>query len=436
MNAGNARQVPLSFPSMGTRFQASGGARVFAVTNVLTDHLPHGDGLIAWQYLNRLVRRGIEIDVTAYAVSLKGDPPSGMRVHPFRVNAPTTAGRSLQGMFKVAALYRRLSRSTRFDLIHQLNPVTDPHSALLPTDRVPLILGPCTPRWPVRKAPGRFRKAVRLLPRALVNACLARQERTASIMLLTSPAALAGMQHKVIPSERLVYLPFGVDTKVFRPAADTEIPRLPTVLFLGVLREEKGIHTLLDAFDRVAEAVPEARLEIAGDGPEFGAVRRRVLGSSWANRVSMLGNVARNRVPEAMRDCTVYCLPSHGDPFPQSALEAMACGKPLVATEAGGLGYIVDAPRGGRMVAVGAADALARALIEILAATPEARASMGNYNRELAVGRYDWEILVARLERVYAQAVQRLPGKSLVEDSAASRSSITEAEPPRADGQQ
>jgi glycosyltransferase involved in cell wall biosynthesis len=412
MNAGNARQGPVSFGSMATHFQSSGGARVFAITNVLTNHLPHGDGLIAWQYLNRLVRRGIEVDVTAYAVSLKGDSPSGMRVHPLKVNAPTTAGRSLQGMFKVAALYRRLSRRTRFDLIHQLNPVTDPHSALLPTDRVPLILGPCTPRWPVLKAPRLFRKAVRLLPRALVNACLARQERMASIMLLTSPAALAGMHHKVIAPERLVYLPFGVDTKVFRPAAETEMPRLPTVLFLGVLREEKGIHTLLDAFDRVAEAIPEAQLKIAGDGPEFETVHRRVLGSSWADRVSMLGNVPRDRVPEAMRQCTVYCLPSHGDPFPLSALEAMACGKPLVATDAGGLGYIVDAPRGGRRVAVGDPDALARALIEILAAAPEARTSMERYNRELAVSRYDWEILVTSLECVYAQAVRRLSGDS------------------------
>lgn len=434
MNAGNAGHGPVSFGSMDTHFQSSGGARVFAITNVLTNHLPHGDGLIAWQYLNRLVRRGIEVDVTAYAVSLKGDSPSGMRVHPFKVNAPTTAGRSLQGMLKVAALYRRLSRRTRFNLIHQLNPVTDPHSAMLPTDRVPLILGPCTPRWPVRKAPGPVRKALRLLPRALVNACLARQERMASTILLTSPAAMAGMRHKGIPPERLVYLPFGVDTKVFRPAADAEMPRLPTVLFLGVLREEKGIHTLLDAFDRVAEAIPEAQLKIAGDGPEVEAVRRRVLGSAWANRASMLGDVTRDRVPEVMRDCTVYCLPSHGDPFPLSALEAMACGKPLVATDAGGLGYMVDAPRGGRRVAAGDADALARALVEILAATPEVRASMGSYNRELAVGRYDWEIVVGSLERVYAQAVRRSPGESLVQDRVAPRSSMTGAGPRRVDG--
>jgi len=419
---------------VSTQLQSSAGTRVFAVTNVLTNHLPHGDGLIAWQYLNRLVRRGIEVDVTAYAVSIEGDLPSGMNVHPFTANAPTTAGRSLQGMFKVAALYRRLSRGTHFDLIHQLNPVTDPHTALLPTDRVPLILGPCCPPWPVTKAPSTVRKLARLLPRALVNACMTRQERMASMILLTSPAALPYMRRKDIAPERLVYVPFGVDTTVFRPAADTEVPRIPTVLFLAVLRGEKGILTLLDAFDRVAEAIPEAGLTIVGDGPEFETVRRRVLGSSWASRVSMPGNATRDRVPEAMQQCTVYCLPSHGEPFGMSALEAMACGKPVVATDAGGLAYIVDAPRGGRRVAVGDADGLARALIEILHATPEVRASMGRHNRELAVSRYDWEVLVDRLERVYAQAVRRVPGESRVEDSAAPRSSITGAEPPRADG--
>src|ERR1700684_2948444 len=57
---------------VSTQLQSSAGTRVFAVTNVLTNHLPHGDGLIAWQHLNRLVRRGIEGDVLGERVSVVG----------------------------------------------------------------------------------------------------------------------------------------------------------------------------------------------------------------------------------------------------------------------------------------------------------------------------------------------------------------------------
>ena len=85
-----------------------------------------------------------------------------------------------------------------------------------------------------------------------------------------------------------------------------------------------------------------------------------------------------------MQSCDVYCLPSFGEPFGMTALEAMACARPVVATDAGGLRHLV-AERGGRKVPPGDADALAAALREVLA-DPELRRAMGEHNRRRGGG--------------------------------------------------
>jgi glycosyltransferase involved in cell wall biosynthesis len=109
----------------------------------------------------------------------------------------------------------------------------------------------------------------------------------------------------------------------------------------------------------------------------------------------------------AMQACAVYCLPSYGEPFGMSALEAMACGKPIVATDAGGLRHLV-VDQGGRRVPPGDANALATALREILA-TPELRREMGKHNRRLIEERYAWPHVIGRLEDIYREAMELVP---------------------------
>ena len=112
-----------------------------------------------------------------------------------------------------------------------------------------------------------------------------------------------------------------------------------------------------------------------------------------------------------MQSCAVYCLPSYGDPAPLAAVEAMACGRPVVATDAGGLGYLVP-DEGGARVPPGNAGALADALGRILGDPALAR-SMGEHNRRLVEERYAWPRVVDRLEDLYGTATSaRSPGRS------------------------
>jgi D-inositol-3-phosphate glycosyltransferase len=86
-----------------------------------------------------------------------------------------------------------------------------------------------------------------------------------------------------------------------------------------------------------------------------------------------------------------------------TALEAMACAKPVVATDAGGLRHLVP-DEGGRKVAPGDPEALAAALQEIVSA-PERQRAMGRHNRRIVEERYSWARVVDRLEDAYREAM-------------------------------
>ncbi len=228
------------------------------------------------------------------------------------------------------------------------------------------------------------------------------------MLILSTPAAVSALCEPECNGRRARILPYGVDILRFAPAAEGTQSNSPSVLFLANLYANKGIHTLLEAFEKVAHAVPQCHLDIAGDGPEVERVCQRIATMASRDRIRMLGTVSGDRVAELMRSCAVYCLPSYGEPFGLTALEAMASGKPVVATNASGLGQIVDAPCGGRKVPVGDVNALAKALTEILT-SPSLRDSMGRHNRQLAVERYDWERVIDRLEVIYESALTVSP---------------------------
>ncbi len=162
---------------------------------------------------------------------------------------------------------------------------------------------------------------------------------------------------------------------------------------------------LLDAFERLARRMPSARLVIAGGGWDEAEVRRRAAASPAAAQIELLGNVRREELAATLARGTVYCLPSFGEPYGMSALEAMAAGLPLVVTRAGGLQYLLPA-EGGLQVSPRDPDALAEALHSILR-SPELGQRMGAVNREHVRRHHGWDTVLDRLEAIYAGLLQK-----------------------------
>jgi glycosyltransferase involved in cell wall biosynthesis len=362
---------------------------------MLTDHMPHGDGLVAFGFIRELAARGHELHVAAQRVDLAAQLPENVHLHVLgESHAPAPLDR-LTFMRRLRRLYRSLEAERPFDVAHQLNPVDVGLSLALRGASAPLVLGPYVPDWPSYPKPGGqlARPVVLRVNRAITGA----QQRRAATALLSTPAAASRLAAPIHTRE----LPHGIDASAWVPG---ETSADPDVLFLANLEVRKGIHVLLDAFPRVVGRLPAARLRIAGGGPELGAVRERIASSPDLERVELLGHVPREQVMATMQASAVYCLPSSDqEPFGMTALEAMACGKPVVATDTGGLSYLVP-PDGGRKVPPGDAEALADALYEVLA-DAELRRAMGSRNRAVVEERYAWPRVVDRLEDAYREAI-------------------------------
>lgn len=193
----------------------------------------------------------------------------------------------------------------------------------------------------------------------------------------------------------VVVLPPGVDTARFRPPDDAlPLTEEPTVAFVGDLVLHKGADVLVRALARLA--VPW-RAVVVGEGPEGESVRALAEELGVAGRVSWAGRVPHEELPALLGRAAVAAVPSRRDALGQVAIEALACGVPVVVSGVGGLAEI-PTPECGSVVPPDRPDLLAEALEGWLQrrGEPAVRAAARGRAGEFA------------LERVASRALDRL----------------------------
>lgn len=349
--------------------------------------------------MRKLAARGHKLHIAATDVQIAEAFPDNVTIHKIEVPQPCVSpGSRVRYAFKVRALYRRLSADTQFDLIHQLNPVVTGLSLSMLGINKPMVMGPYVPDWPLVRRGNKLQKptALQRLARIAKRGFWYQQHRMASKIILSSAAAMQKVLHYRKFKDKVHIIPYGIDIENFQPA---ELAAEKTILFLAKVSHHKGIMILLDAFRKVHKELPDAKLLVAGHGPEMEVAQAVAATIGDGGAVKFLGRVERNDVPATMQNCTVFCLPSFGEAFGMSVLEAMACGRAAVVTDAGGLRHIVT-DQGGRKVPVGDPDKLAQALVEVLE-NPTLSRNMGNFNRRQVEEHYAWEHVIDRIEALY-----------------------------------
>lgn len=362
----------------------------------LTDCDPHGDGLAAFEFITRLAHRGHRLHVCVQGTNIRGPLPPSVTFHDIKKQTPADSLRHVEYALRVRNVYRRVARDSKVDVIHQLNPVRPGLSALLSRDDVPLVLGLYVPSWPSQPT----KQPSSLLERgagAIMKAADRIQQRRADALLLSTEAARSRLHSPRSFRARTKIIPYGID--VGRFTEDSKSQTGEVILFLARLHEEKGIFTLLDALPEVLRQEPSSVIHIAGSGPAEREVKKKVASMPYSDRIKLLGHIERDDVPDRIRECDIFCMPSHGEPFGLSALEAMATGKPVVATKAGGLQHLVP-DEGGHQVPPRNTEALSEALLDLLG-SEEKRERMGAYNRKIAEEVYDWDRVIDRVEDIY-----------------------------------
>lgn len=187
--------------------------------------------------------------------------------------------------------------------------------------------------------------------------------------VITVSADLASRIHTMgVPERRITVMPRGVDTDVFRPA-DTANARArlglpvdtPMFLWVGRIDPVKDLHTLIRAARQLTERGRTFSLYLIGDGAERASVERNIVRFGLANRVHVVGAIGQDQLPLWYQAADAFVLPSLSEGTPNVLLEALACGKPLIASAVGGIPDLTD-PRFDELVPPRDEAALASAL--------------------------------------------------------------------------
>ena len=198
-------------------------------------------------------------------------------------------------------------------------------------------------------------------------------------------------------------IPNGVDIQRFSAEA-TPIEAYddgrPTVLFVGRIEKRKGLAYLIRAYSQMQEALPNVRILVVGRQGRAGRGYMRYVRNRGLSGIQFVGEVPQSELPRYYQTCDVFCSPAlSGESFGMVLLEAMAAGKPVVATNIDGYRQVVHDGVEGRLVEPRDSASLATALIDLLQ-SPEMRKSFGERGRVTARA-FSWDRVAARLIRFY-----------------------------------
>jgi glycosyltransferase involved in cell wall biosynthesis len=225
--------------------------------------------------------------------------------------------------------------------------------------------------------------------------------------------AVGGFLHEQagLPSDKIVRIYYGIDPSPYRPDAPPPVERddadaRPTIGVVARLAPQKGHRVLLDAIPAIAQHVPNVRVRLIGH-EELSTVqelREYAEQRGVADRVEFEG--FRADIANVLEDLDVFVLPSLWEGFGLVLLEAMAAGRPVVASAVGPIPEVVIDGVTGLLVPPGDSDALAAAIVRLLT-DPELAAALGRAGRARVESEFAVDAMVARTQALYEELVEK-----------------------------
>jgi glycosyltransferase involved in cell wall biosynthesis len=238
--------------------------------------------------------------------------------------------------------------------------------------------------------------------RKVAPAILSARARRAACVVACNPDVASELQDS---GAHVHLVPHGVDLERFTPQPFPN-ERALQLLAVGRLVEKKGFHILINA---AAMLRAPFQLEIVGEGPEERRLNELIRSRGLESRVRLCGPRTHEDLPEAYRRAHVLVAPSiidqsgDRDGLPNVVLEAMACGRPVVASDVAALGCVVSHEQTGLLTAPGNPESLAAA-IELLADQHSTLEQMGLRARALVEREYDVRHCTERFHRLLRRA--------------------------------
>jgi glycosyltransferase involved in cell wall biosynthesis len=375
-----------------------------------------GAGYATANIASCLVRTGIDAEVLTSRIDGEkdGDMVSGVPVHRVRSWRVGVHNCGLRGAYTyvlaAAPKLRQLHAERRFDIEH--------YFFSLPTGLLTLIprLGPLTPYIVSLRGsdvPGYdpYNTKVERL-HALMKPLTRRIWRRASKVVALSDA-LAETARDTAPDLDIDVIPNGIDTQQFSPPAERRQEKVVRLITVARLIERKGIQTILEACAR--PSILPVQLKIIGTGPYEAELRELVDSFELQDRVTFLGFVPNEDLPNHYRQADIFVLPSETESFGLVFAEAMSCGLPIAASNVGGIPETVRDGIDGLLCPPGEPLSLRENILRLMTSI-DTRKEISHSQRERILESFTWDQIAARYADVYrAVLAGRKPARPRVE---------------------
>jgi L-malate glycosyltransferase len=237
-----------------------------------------------------------------------------------------------------------------------------------------------------------------LLNRKLIEFTLNKADR------ICSTSHVMGKEINKYTNKDISITPFGVDLNNFKPLEKEDKSDIQ-IGIVKALSDKYGIGTLIKAFKMVHEEHPLTELVIVGGGPQLDDYKKLSHELNIAEKVKFIGRIPNTDVPKLINQMDIFTVPSRDqESFGVAAVEAMACGVPVVVTNVGGLPEVVMEGETGFIVPKEDPKRLAAAITRLIVDKKE-RLKMGHKGVEHVRKEYDWYENASRMEKLYQQTL-------------------------------
>jgi len=237
-------------------------------------------------------------------------------------------------------------------------------------------------------------------------------------VIYVSQEQLSGAVRRNLNPCRSVLIPQGVDCEQFKGRGLRDqlrgqwglIPTDVVVLCPRRLSAKDGVAYLVAAMPSILGRCPEAAFVITGNGSERAVLEDAVRRNKISCRVQFVGDIPPDYMPFYYEACDLVVLPSLVEGTPIAALEAMAAGKPVVATQVGGTPQVILDGITGKLIPPADPGAIGQAIID-LCLSPDQRREMGRAG-QFHAEKFSWPRVAQQVEQCYAELLGTEPGQS------------------------
>jgi len=362
-----------------------------------------GGGACIAQLANALHKKGFEIEVVTREEPNKKSEIYKFPIHRTKFYNLGFRESKITHYFPATKECKRLLNEKKFDIIHSHNPTAGMSGRKLHKKfKIPHVMTLHGPWASVRQ---------KFYTRKLARIIEGKAIKGSDIVTCDSYALREEvLQEYKPPTEKTIAIPNAVDTKKFKPDSSKQKARKelgietkdPIVFYTGRFVEEKGLPYLLEAF----KGVRGAHLLLLGGGFDEHLVKNWLANNKeFKEKITVIPYLPYAKMPAAYNACDIFVLPSLAEGMSRSIMEAMSCGKPVIATNVGGNPEMVSKETG-LLVEVKSPHALTYN-IQKLVDKPSLRSKMGKNARAFAVENLSVEKRVNSFIETYEKLLKK-----------------------------